>query len=72
MKFLLTLVMCSGIANTCIPPFEVDKRFDGLYDCLMYGYDESVAKIKEIGPEKIDDNLIHIKFYCSPVQETWQ
>ena len=29
-----------------------------------------VAKIKEIGPEKIDDNLIHIKFYCSPVQET--
>ena len=70
MKFLLTLVMCSGVAGHCMPPFEVDKRFDGLYDCLKYGYAESVAKIAEIGPADIDQHLIHIKFYCSPVQET--
>jgi hypothetical protein len=35
----------------------------------MSGYAESVAKIEEIGPEKINTNLIHIKFYCSPVED---
>ena len=69
MKFLLTLVMCSGVANTCLPPFQVDQKFDGLYNCLMAGSAESVAKIEEIGQEKIDDNLIHIKFYCTPVED---
>ena len=69
MKFLLTLVMCSGIANTCLPPFQVDQKFDGLYNCLMSGYAESVAKIEEIGQEKIHANLIHIKFYCTPIED---
>ena len=69
MKFLLTLIMCSGIANTCLPPFQVDQKFDGLYNCLMSGYAESVAKIVEIGQEKINTNLIHIKFYCTPIED---
>ena len=69
MKFLLTLIMCSGIANTCLPPFQVDQKFDGLYNCLMSGYAESVAKIEEIGQEKIDTNLIHIKFYSTPIED---
>ena len=69
MKFLLTLIMCSGVANTCLPPFLVDQKFDGLYNCLMSGYAESVAKIEEIGQEKIDTNLIHIKFYCTPIED---
>ena len=69
MKFLLTLIMCSGVANTCLPPFQVDQKFDGLYNCLMFGYAESVAKIEEIGQEKIDTNLIHIKFYCTPIED---
>ena len=69
MKILLTLIMCSGVANTCLPPFQVDQKFDGLYNCLMSGYAESVAKIEEIGQEKIDTNLIHIKFYCTPIED---
>ena len=69
MKFLLTLIMCSGVANTCLPPIQVDQKFDGLYSCLMSGYAESVAKIEEIGQEKINTNLIHIKFYCTPIED---
>ena len=69
MKFLLTLVMCSGVANTCLPPFQVDQKFDGLYNCLMSGYAESVAKMEEVGQEKINTNLIHIKFYCTPIED---
>ena len=69
MKFLLTVIMCSGVANTCLPPFQVDQKFDGLYNCLMSGYAESVAKIEEIGQEKINTNLIHIKFYCTPIED---
>jgi len=36
---------------------------------LMSGYAESVAKIEEIGQEKINTNLIHIKFYCTPIED---
>ena len=66
MKFLLTLVMCSGVANTCLPPFEVNQEFDGLYNCLMSGYAESVAKIEEIGRDEVNNNKIYIKFGCYP------
>ena len=71
MKFLLTLIMCSGISGVgCMPPYVTDQKFNNLYDCLEFGYTMSINKIREIGPEEINKNLIHIKFYCSPVQET--
>ena len=71
MKFLLTLIMCSGVSGVgCMPPYEADQKFNNLYDCLELGYTMSMNKIKEIGPEDINENLIHIKFYCSPIQET--
>ena len=70
MKFLLTLVICSGLEGVgCIPPHVWPDKFDNLYDCLMQGYDESTAKLTEIGKDSVNDNLIHIKFYCTPLLE---
>ena len=68
MKILLTLVLCSQIATNlfgAIP--EWPERFDTQYDCLMFGYEESMNKMKEIGRElmSIKHNMF-VKFYCTP------
>ena len=58
MKFLLSLIICSGVAK-CLPPFKWPEDLMAQYDCLMSGYAESVAKIEEIGPEKSTKNLVY-------------
>ena len=66
MKFLLTLVICSQVAGTCMPPYPWPTTFNTQYDCLMFGYEESITKMKEIGPEDVNKYNMFIKFYCTP------
>ena len=54
MKILLTLVLCSQIQNVCLEPYPWPERFDTQYDCLMFGYEESMNKMQEIGREEIN------------------
>jgi len=54
MKILLSLIICSQVANTCLEPYEWPTRFSTQYDCLMFGYEESLKKMKEIGREDIN------------------
>ena len=70
MKFVLILIMCSGMSGQCITPFEWPERFDTMYECLQYGYGESSKKLAEIGPDTVNEAYAHIKFYCQPVTET--
>jgi hypothetical protein len=53
-----------------MPAYNWPTRFDSMYDCLQFGYDESSKKIKEIGPEEVNKYYIHVKFYCSPITTT--
>ena len=64
--FSLVLYICSGVANTCLQPFVFNDQFDSAYDCMITGYDESKAKIIEIGPEDVNKYNIYIKFECLP------
>jgi len=66
MKILLTLVLCSQIQQTCLQPYPWPERFDTQYDCLMFGYEESMKKMKEIGREEINKHNMFVKFYCTP------
>ena len=66
MKILLTLVLCSQIQQTCLQPFPWPERFDTQYDCLMFGYEESMNKMKKIGREEINKHNMFVKFYCTP------
>ena len=65
MKFILALVICSQVQQTCLPPYEWPKTFNSQYDCLMFGYEESMKKMKEIGREEINKHNIFVKFYCT-------
>ncbi len=61
------MIMCSSVYNTCLPPFPMSELYNSHYECMIAGYEESIKKAKEIGPEEINKYGTIIKFYC--VQE---
>ena len=67
MKFILSMIMCSSVYNTCLPPFPMSELYKSHYECMIAGYNESIKKAKEIGAEEINKYGTIIKFYC--VQE---
>ena len=67
MKFILALVICSQVQQTCLPPYQWPDTFDSQYDCLMFGYEESMNKMLEIGREEVNKHNIYIKFTCNPI-----
>jgi len=71
MKILLSLIICSSVAGECMPPFDWQETFRTKYDCLVFGYEESLKKMKEIGREEVNKHGIYLKFYCTPVDTIW-
>ena len=47
MKILLSMVICSQVAGTCMEPFPWPTTFDTQYNCLMEGYKQSIVKMEE-------------------------
>lgn len=70
MKIILTLIICSQVAGTCLQSYEWPETFQNQYDCLVFGYEESIKKMKEIGKEEVNKYTIFLKFHCTPVQTT--
>ena len=66
MKFLLSLIICSQVAGTCMPSYPWPESFENQYDCMVFGYEESLRKIKQIGPEEVNTHNIYIRFICTP------
>jgi hypothetical protein len=66
MKFVLSLIICSSVAGDCMPPYEWPETFRTQYDCLMFGYEESINKMKEVGKVDVNKYGMFIKFFCSP------
>tara|TARA_R100001079_G_scaffold1383_1_gene926 strand:- start:178 stop:438 length:261 start_codon:yes stop_codon:yes gene_type:complete len=66
MKFLLTIFLCSTVANTCLTPHTFTQTYVDSYDCLMDGYVKSIEKMEEIGREEINKHGIYLKFDCQP------
>ena len=70
MKFILTLILCSGMSGQCLPPYQVSVVYDNMYTCLRSGYDVAAKKVEQLGPEEVNKHYYHVKFYCQPQQET--
>ena len=66
MKFLLSLIICSQVANTCMPPYQWPDQFNSSYDCMMFGYEESMNKMQEIGRIEANKHGIFVRFTCTP------
>ena len=68
MNFVLNLIMCSAVANTCLPPYKYPDLFVDGYSCMIAGNYESIFKLEEIGYEDVNENKIFIKFVCTEQQ----
>ena len=66
MKFILSLIICSQVAGTCLEPYQWPTTFDTQYDCMVFGYEESLNKIQDIGREEVNKHNIYIWFLCTP------
>ena len=66
MKFLLSIIICSQVAGTCMDPYPWPTKFDSQYNCLIEGYEQSIVKMKEMGSTEVNKYNIFIKFYCMP------
>ena len=64
MKILLTVVMCSGMANTCLPPHTFPESYHDIYSCMVDGYKKAMEKTIEIGAAEVNEHQIYIKFDC--------
>jgi len=66
MKFLLSLIICSQVHATCMPAYQWPETFNTSYDCMMFGYEESMNKMEEIGRTEANKHGIYIRFVCTP------
>ena len=64
MKFILSMIMCTSVYQTCMPPFPMPEIYNSHYECMIAGYEESIKKAKEIGREEVNKYGTIIKFYC--------
>ena len=70
MKFILGLIICSSVHGSCLPVYEWPEKFNSHYECMIFGYEESIRKAQEIGPKDINELGTIIKFYCYQPLET--
>ena len=69
MKFVLSMILCSGVAGSCLEPFPMtDKFYDNWQSCMIAGNEESIKKIKELNPEDFNQYKFYIRFYCQEEQ----
>ena len=71
MKILLSLIICSQVAGTCLEPYPWPETFNTQYDCMIFGYEESLKKMQEIGRTEVNKYNMYIKFTCTPEQTIW-
>jgi len=67
MEFILTIILCSGSANSCLAPYTFTETYPTIYNCMVDGYKKSHDKIVEIGPNDVNQHRIYIKFECNEV-----
>ena len=68
MEFVLNLIMCSAVANTCLPPYRYPDLFVDGYSCMIAGNTESILKLEEIGYEDVNKNKILLSLYAQKKQ----
>tara|TARA_Y100000593_G_scaffold48663_1_gene91786 strand:- start:79 stop:321 length:243 start_codon:yes stop_codon:yes gene_type:complete len=64
MKFILSMIICTSVYNVCLDPHPMPERYNSHYECMIAGYEESIKKAKEMGPEDINKYGTIIKFFC--------
>ena len=66
MNFILTIIVCSAIHQSCLQPMvRMDKTFNTWADCMREGYKDSTQIMEELGDNTLNDLQTVIKFTCT-------
>ena len=65
MKFILTMYICSAIAQQCGAPIVKTTEYNDWNDCLQNGYSESQLFLAKYTPEQINEYQMLTKFTCT-------
>lgn len=65
MKFILTMYICSAIAQQCSSGITNGTEYDNWNDCLQNGYSESQLFLAKYTPEQINEIQLLTKFSCT-------
>jgi hypothetical protein len=49
-----------------MPPYQWPEQFNTHYDCMVFGYEESLKKMQEMGKVDINTYTVYIRFTCTP------
>ena len=64
MKYILSLVICSSVSSTCMPPVTSNIMYENTYNCLIDGYKNSIKIMESIGEEEVNKHDLYAKFVC--------
>ena len=65
MKFVLTMILCSSISNSCMDPVRItDIYYDDWQSCIVGGYEQSIKQSKEFDQAAYNEYKLFLKFYC--------
>ncbi|QPZ53659.1 hypothetical protein HTVC203P_gp35 [Pelagibacter phage HTVC203P] len=65
MKFVLSMILCSGLANSCLDPLPItDVYYDDWQSCIVAGYEESIKKSNEVDTTDFNQYRLFLKFIC--------
>ena len=68
-KFILLMVVCSGIpGNDCKPISTPIVEFGTYHECIYYGYDYSNVFLKSMGDKIVNEYEMYTKFSCKKNQ----
>ena len=49
-------------------PYEWPTKFPDMYECMLAGYEQSTAKMLEIGIVEVNKFDMYVKFTCGPIE----
>ena len=65
MKIILTMIVCSAMYQSCLPPMERPGRYATWADCMRAGYGDSLIMMRQLGDAQLNSYQTYIKFVCS-------
>ena len=65
MKFILLMIMCSGVpGNPCKPISTPIYEFNEYHECILYGYDYSGQLLRTFDSKSVDEFEMFTAFDC--------
>jgi len=69
MKFILVLHLCSLLTQTCYESLHLNMEFNDHRSCAIAGYEISVESLKQLNPDRVNQEELAVKFECRKVQK---